>query len=47
MTLWEESESVVRWDAAVAADSLLDGLVQHVASPTRLNLIGGRLRRAA
>ena len=34
MTLWEESEGGVRWDAPVAPDSLLDGLVHDGSSPT-------------
>ena len=33
LTLWEESEGAVRWDAPVSASSLLNGLVQDVASP--------------
>ena len=34
MTLWEESEGGVRWDAPISADSLLQGLVQDGTSPT-------------
>jgi hypothetical protein len=34
LTLWEESDAGLRWDAPVTAD-LLDGLVQLGTSPTR------------
>ena len=33
MTLWEESEGGLRWDAPVEANSLVDGLVQLGTSP--------------
>jgi hypothetical protein len=55
LTLWEESEGGVRWDAPIQASSLLDGLVQLGTSlmPASWNQIAAwldqidRLRRAA
>jgi hypothetical protein len=34
LTLWEETEDGLRWDAPITPETLLDGLVQLVASPS-------------